>query len=138
MNWNLVGSIYGRSSFRIADFVPICKHGCNRQFLFLVKFLKMFSSETILPNKATFYRKHLWKVLYKISSFHPDWTKNMVTMSNSCFWLAEILKILSSEARRHNRLLLCRNVVWEILYTISIFHADHTTNIAAIGSSCLW
>jgi len=44
-----------------------------------------------LPNKATFYRKHhLWEVFFKISSFHPDWTKNMVAMDSSCFRLAEI------------------------------------------------
>ena len=44
------------------------------------------------PNKTKFNRKHLWKVLYNISSFHTDWTKTMITMGNSCFWLAEILK----------------------------------------------
>jgi len=27
--------------------------------------------------------------------------------------------------------------VWEVLYTLSVFHAYGTTNIAAIGSSCL-
>ena len=32
-----------------------------------------------------YYRKYLWKVLYKISSFHPDCTKNIFTMHNSCF-----------------------------------------------------
>ena len=56
--------------------------------MFLVgRFLKIFSVTT-LPNKAIFYREHLWK----ISSFHPDWTKNM---GNSCFCLAEIWKIFS-------------------------------------------
>ena len=84
------------------------------------------------------YSSHVWKVLYKIFSFHPDWTKNIIAMSNSCFWLGEILKIFSSEIRRHNELLFCRNDVWEILYKISIFRADHTTNMAAIGSSWLW
>jgi hypothetical protein len=34
----------------------------------LVNFLKFFSSETQLPNEKKFGRKHLWKVLYKVSS----------------------------------------------------------------------
>jgi hypothetical protein len=34
---NLVGSIYGRSSVKIAHFVPIrCKHGHHRRFFFLI------------------------------------------------------------------------------------------------------
>jgi hypothetical protein len=73
------------------------KHGRHRQFLFMVgRFLKIFTSETALPNTVSvkFYRKHLWKVLYKISSFHTGWTKSMVTTGNSCFGLAEILKNL--------------------------------------------
>ena len=79
------------------------KHDCQRQFLFLVGwFLKIFSSETSWPNKAKFYRQHLWNVLYKIASFHPSWAKNMVAMGNSCFWLAKIKQIFSSETRRHN------------------------------------
>ena len=46
-------------------------------------------------------------------------------------------KKFSSKTRRHNELLLCRNDVWEILYKISIYHANYTTNMATIGSSCL-
>jgi hypothetical protein len=51
----------------------------------LTFYLRIFPSETAWPNKAKFYRKHLWKVLYKISSFHLKWTKNMVAIGNSCF-----------------------------------------------------
>ena len=37
MNRNLVGSIYGRFSIKIAHFVPIVnKYGHHRQFLFLI------------------------------------------------------------------------------------------------------
>ena len=121
----------------LISFRSVYKHGHHRQFLFLVgQFLKIFTSETIWPNIATFYRKHLRKVLYNIRSYHLDWTKNMVAMGISCFWLAEILKI--SETRRRNEMLLCRDVVWEVLYKISIFRADHTPKMAAIGSICLW
>jgi hypothetical protein len=45
---NLVGSIYGRFSIRIAHFVPIInKHGRHRQLLSLMgQFLRIFYSET--------------------------------------------------------------------------------------------
>ena len=51
--WNLVGSIYGRSSLKFAHLSrSINKHGCHRQFLFLIgRFFKIFSSETAWPNE---------------------------------------------------------------------------------------
>ena len=60
------------------------KHGRHRQFLFLIgRFLKIFSSETDLPNDPNLDTKHLWKVLYKECSFRPDPITSMAATDDS-------------------------------------------------------
>jgi hypothetical protein len=60
----------------------IDKHGHHRQFLFLIgRFLKIFYSETAMPNGPKCGRKRLWKVLYGNRSFCFDPLTNM-EMSN--------------------------------------------------------
>jgi hypothetical protein len=43
-----------------------------------------------------------YKVLYKVSSFRPIPPTNMATKGNSCFWLANVKKIFSSETAGPN------------------------------------
>ena len=104
------------------------KHGHYRQFLFLVgRFLKTFS-ETAWSNKTNFTRIIYGSSFIRFPPF-SRWDKQTclpwgVLVSD---WL-KLKKIVSSKTRSHNELLLCRNDVWEILYKISIFWADHTTS----------
>jgi hypothetical protein len=105
--------------------------------LFLIgRFLKIFSSETAWPSELKLSGKHLWQVLYKYCSFHPDPLTNMAATGHSCFSLIDFLKIFSSETAWPNESKLGRGHPWKVFNKDCSFRPDSLTNVAAIGNSC--
>ena len=107
-------------------------------FFWLATIKKVFSSETAWPNGAKLNRKHLCKILYKVSSFRFVWPTNMAAKSNSCFWLANVKQIFSPETPWPNGTKLATKHLFTILYKASSYGSIWPTNMATKSNSFFW
>jgi hypothetical protein len=119
MNRNIVGSIYGRSSLKIAYFFPIRYQTWPPQTILVsdwLIFFKIFFSVTAWPNESKFGRNHPWKVLYNDCSFSFNPLTNMAATGNYRFLSVDLKKIVSSETTWPYGSKLGSKHPWMVLY----------------------
>jgi hypothetical protein len=131
MNWNLVGSIYGKSSINYAHFVSIHWQTWPPQAIIVSDWL-IFKNLRFFRNQPIRNKNGLWwpclltdrdKISNRYRGPSIDASYQVSVHLAKQFLRRRFLKISQSET---------------VLYKDCSFHPDSLTNLAATGNSCFW
>jgi hypothetical protein len=118
MNRNVVGSIYGRSSIKIGNFILICKQTWPPQAILV--------SDWLISEKSVLLLKGRFKYRYILYLFKMQLSLNWITDK------------YASKTCQPNELKLGRNHLWQVLHKDCLFRPDPLTNMAATDDACFW
>ena len=96
----------------------------------------IFHLKTARPNGTKHYRKHLWKVLYRVGSFCPDRKKKKPSWKVLFFICYNIKKIFSYESACSNGTIFNRKHLYNVLYKVFSSCPDSKKNLATMDDSC--